>query len=230
MKRPDLDDNMIAALRPMRAQRPEARFVMLSTANPHRSVLVGLGNGWRVVGSDSGRRSTSSQTLYPQDYLDRERKATRRRSLQAGISRDSCGWSGEPVYLGSVRPRRATASSFQYMEYFQADDYRAGCRSHERSFDRAGRWQDDSLHPERLCSKSSKNCRRGCSEVPGRDRWRGLISLTAPNALIFVDLSFDPTYAEICRGEIWPRAGDWTENHQFRRWHGPVTIGRLKMV
>ena len=27
------DDNMIAALRPMRAQRPEARFVMLSTAN-----------------------------------------------------------------------------------------------------------------------------------------------------------------------------------------------------
>jgi hypothetical protein len=27
------DDNMIAALRPMRAQRPDARFVMLSTAN-----------------------------------------------------------------------------------------------------------------------------------------------------------------------------------------------------
>ena len=41
-----LNDEVIAALRPMRAQRPEARFVMLSTANtPHGSILVGLG-GW----------------------------------------------------------------------------------------------------------------------------------------------------------------------------------------
>ena len=40
-----LTDEVIAALRPMRAQRPEARFVMLSTANtPHGSILVGLGS------------------------------------------------------------------------------------------------------------------------------------------------------------------------------------------
>ena len=47
------DENMIAALRPMRAQRPEARFVMLSTANtrtdPFWSAWETGGENWMRI-------------------------------------------------------------------------------------------------------------------------------------------------------------------------------------
>ena len=47
------DENMIAALRPMRAQRPEARFVMLSTANtrtdPFWSAWETGGQNWMRI-------------------------------------------------------------------------------------------------------------------------------------------------------------------------------------
>ena len=48
-----LTDQMIAALRPMRAQRPEARIVMLSTANtrtdPFWSAWESGGNSWTKI-------------------------------------------------------------------------------------------------------------------------------------------------------------------------------------
>ena len=54
------DDNMIAALRPMRAQRPEARFVMLSTANSRTDPFW---SAWETGGDrGSGFRSRSTST------------------------------------------------------------------------------------------------------------------------------------------------------------------------
>src|SRR5262249_28161756 len=69
------DDNLIAALRPMRAQRPEARFVMLSTANtrtdPFWSAWETGGESWKQIQVTVD----VDPTLYPQDYLDQERRA-----------------------------------------------------------------------------------------------------------------------------------------------------------
>ena len=68
------DDNMIAALRPMRAQRPEARFVMLSTANSRTDPFW---SAWKTGGESWVRIRVTvdvDQTLYTQDNLDRERK------------------------------------------------------------------------------------------------------------------------------------------------------------
>ena len=70
-------DEMIAALRPMRAQRPEARFVMLSTANTRRSVLVGVGNGWRVMDADSGYRRRRPNIVQPELSRPRAPRAGR---------------------------------------------------------------------------------------------------------------------------------------------------------
>jgi hypothetical protein len=49
-----VSDDMIAALRPMRAQKPEAPAV--DGKHPHRSVLVGVGKWWRDMDADQGHR------------------------------------------------------------------------------------------------------------------------------------------------------------------------------
>ena len=68
-------DDMIAALRPMRAQRPEARFVMLSTANTRTDPFW---SAWETGGQSWERIRVTvdvDPTLYSQDYLDQERRA-----------------------------------------------------------------------------------------------------------------------------------------------------------
>ena len=102
-------DEMIAALRPMRAQRPEARFVMLSTANTRTDPFW---SAWETGGESWMRIQVTvdvDPTLYSQELSRPGAPRTRRRSLQAGISWHPGRWSGEPVYLGSVRTRHASA-------------------------------------------------------------------------------------------------------------------------
>ena len=68
-------DEMIAALRPMRAQRPEARFVMLSTANTRTDPFW---SAWETGGESWMRIQVTvdvDPTLYNQSYLDQERRA-----------------------------------------------------------------------------------------------------------------------------------------------------------
>ena len=68
-------DEMIAALRPMRAQRPEARFVMLSTANTRTDPFW---SAWETGGKSWMRIQVTvdvDPTLYSQSYLDQERRA-----------------------------------------------------------------------------------------------------------------------------------------------------------
>ena len=66
---------MIAALRPMRAQKPEARFVMLSTANsrtdPFWSAWESGGETWKRIQVTVDQ----DRTLYTEAYLEQERRA-----------------------------------------------------------------------------------------------------------------------------------------------------------
>jgi len=69
-----MTDGFIAALRPMRAQRPEARFVMLSTANTRTDPFW---SPWETGGQSWTRIQVTvdkDPTLYPQGFLDEERE------------------------------------------------------------------------------------------------------------------------------------------------------------
>jgi hypothetical protein len=70
-----LDNDLIAALRPMRARRPQARFAMLSTAWSRSDPF------WKAWASDDPSwmrlKATvdTDSTLFPAELLDRERRA-----------------------------------------------------------------------------------------------------------------------------------------------------------
>jgi terminase large subunit-like protein len=70
-----LDHDIVAALRPMRAQRPEARYVMLSTANTRTDPFW---SAWETAGEKVMRIQVTvdvDPTLYSQDFLEAERRA-----------------------------------------------------------------------------------------------------------------------------------------------------------
>ena len=91
-----LTDEVIAALRPMRAQRPEARIVMLSTANTRTDPFW---SAWRLVMSRVCAfrlRSTFDPTLYSQAYLDQERRALGEDRYKREVLGIPAGWPGGP--------------------------------------------------------------------------------------------------------------------------------------
>ena len=96
-----LDDDLISALRPMRARRPQARFAMLSTAwsrtDPFWTAWAGDDPSWmrlrataEVPGLFDARISRTGTTDFG------------RTQLQPGISRHSRWGGGKPVHLGPI--------------------------------------------------------------------------------------------------------------------------------
>ena len=85
-----LNDELIAALRPMRARRPQARFAMLSTAWSRTDPF------WTVWASDDQTwirlRATadSDSTLFTPEFLEAERRALG----QHAFKREYCGVPG----------------------------------------------------------------------------------------------------------------------------------------
>ena len=101
-----LDPAIMAALRPMRAHRPEARLVMLSTAWSRTDPFW---SAWEdddpVVVCALRRPWTSSPRCISPEYLDQERRATWAKNLQARIPRHPRRRPGQPVHLGALRTR-----------------------------------------------------------------------------------------------------------------------------
>jgi hypothetical protein len=68
-----LSDDLIAALRPMRARRPEARFAMLSTAwsrtDPFWRLWTGDDQSWIRL------KATADTVLYDPEFLEQERRS-----------------------------------------------------------------------------------------------------------------------------------------------------------
>ena len=192
-----LTDQMIAALRPMRAQRPEARIVMLSTANtrtdPFWSAWESGGNSWNRIQVTVD----VDPTLYSKAYLDQERHAL-------GEDRYKREFLGVPVG-GQASPftweyfDRATQSPLEpntwniFLPTVIVHD--VGCTKDRSTAVVGGR---NKVYAEGL------SLIKECGELPqgliGSARAEALARvdfLYGQKNLIFADLSFDPTYAEI---------------------------------
>ena len=98
-----LTDDLIAALRPMRARRPQARLAMLSTAWSRTDPF------WTAWASDDPTwirlkaTADTDPTLFPAEFLERERRALGEACFQAGISRHPRRRQAQSVHLGVVR-------------------------------------------------------------------------------------------------------------------------------
>jgi terminase large subunit-like protein len=191
-----LNDEVIAALRPMRAQRPEARFVMLSTANTRTDPFW---SAW-----DNGDQSLMriqvtvdvDATLYSQDYLDQERRAL-------GEDRYKREFLGVPAG-GQVSP-----FTWELFECATQTDvhptawqiFKPTIIAHD-----VGHTKDRStaVVGGRTILAPGLSLLKEFEELPqglyGSDRAEALARidrLYGSKTLIFADLSFDPTYAEI---------------------------------
>ena len=197
------DPNMIAALRPMRAQRPEARFVMLSTANSRTDPFW---SAWEMGGESWTRIRVTvdvDPSLYSQDYLDQERRA---------LGEDRY----KREYLGI--PAGGPVSPFTWDLYDRA----AQPLLHSSTWNifkptiivqDVGHTKDRStvLVGGKTILASGKTLLKEFAELPqglfGSARAGPLArtdQLYGSKCLIFVDLSFDPTYAEIIADKFGP--------------------------
>jgi Terminase large subunit, T4likevirus-type, N-terminal len=92
-----LSDELIAALRPMRARRPEARFVMLSTAwsrtDPFWNVWAGDDPNWIRI------KATADQIgLFTAEFLEQERRALG----ETAFNKEYLGIPGAPPSARSI--------------------------------------------------------------------------------------------------------------------------------
>jgi hypothetical protein len=97
-----LESDLIAALRPMRARRPHARFAMLSTAWTRTDPF------WTAWASDDltwvrlKATADTEASLFAPGYLDQERRALGEHALPR-ISRHSWRGRSQSIHLGFVR-------------------------------------------------------------------------------------------------------------------------------
>lgn len=198
-----VDDEMIAALRPMKAQRPDARFVMLSTANsrtdPFWSAWESGGQSWTRIQVTVDK----DPSLYSTAHLTEER-------LVLGEDRF------KREYLGI--PAGGLVSPFKW-DYF---DHAVKAPLIE------GTW--NMLKPTIIvhdvgCTKDRSTAVVGGRtplatgmtmlerfiELPqgliGRNRAEALAAvdrLYGHRTLIFVDTSYDPTYVEVLAERLGP--------------------------
>jgi len=196
-------DEMIAALRPMRAQRPEARFVMLSTANTRTDPFW---SAWETGGESWMRIQVTidvDPTLYNQSYLDQERRAL-------GEDRYKREFLGIPAG-GPVSPfiweqfERATQAPVHSATW---KGFRPTIIAHD-----VGHTKDRStaVVGGKNIYAPGLSLLKEFHELPqglyGSDRAEALARIDRLydyKSLIFVDLSFDPTYAEVLVERLGP--------------------------
>ena len=191
-----LNDEVIAALRPMRAQRPEARFVMLSTANTRTDPFWSAWEGGDLSCIRIQVTVDVDCTLYSQDYLDQERRAL-------GEDRYKREFLGIPAG-GQVSPftweqfERATQAPVHPIIW---QGFKPTIIAHD-----VGHTKDRStaVVGGKNIYAPGLSLLKEFQELPqglyGSDRAEALARvdrLYDHKSLIFADLSFDPTYAEI---------------------------------
>ena len=198
-----LTDEVIAALRPMRAQRPEARFVMLSTANTRTDPFW---SAWEAADQSCMRIQVTvdvDSTLYSQEYLDQERRAL-------GEDRYKREFLGIPAG-GQVSPftweqfERATQASVHPAIW---KGFRPTIIAHD-----VGHTKDRStaVVGGKNIYAPGLSLLKEFHELPqglyGSDRAEALARIDRLynyETLIFADLSFDPTYAEVLVERLGP--------------------------
>jgi hypothetical protein len=180
----------------MRAQRPDARIVMLSTANsrtdPFWSAWESGGQSWRrlqvTVDADP--------SLYSQDYLDQERQAL-------GEERYKREFLGIPTG-GQVSPftwelyERATQSLVHAASReCQKPTIIAHDVGHTKDRSTAVIGGGSFLDSKVTLIKEFNELPQGLYGSTRAEALAGIDRLYDYKTLIFADLSFDPTYAEV---------------------------------
>jgi hypothetical protein len=93
-----LPNDLIAALRPMRARRPQARFAMLSTAwsrtDPFWTAWVDEDPSWLRL------KATADTGVFPPEFLEQERRALGEHDFKREYLRIPGGGPGTPSHGG----------------------------------------------------------------------------------------------------------------------------------
>ena len=198
-----LTDEVIAALRPMRAQRPEARIVMLSTANTRTDPFW---SAWEA-GDESCMRIQVTvdvdPTLYSQAYLDQERRALGEDRYKREFLGIPAGGQASPFIWEQFE--RATQAPVHPATW---KGFRPTIIAHD-----VGHTKDRStaVVGGKNIYAPGLSLLKEFHELPqglyGSGRAEALASIDRLydyKSLIFVDLSFDPTYAEVLVERLGP--------------------------
>ncbi|MGB6415766.1 MAG: hypothetical protein WBF50_04080 [Pseudolabrys sp.] len=188
-------DEMIAALRPMRAQRPEARFVMLSTANTRTDPFW---SAWETGGESWMRIQVTvdvDPTLYNQSYLDQERRAL-------GEDRYKREFLGIPAG-GPVSPFTWDRFDDATRPLVYADAWKVLKPTiivhdvgHTKDRSTAVVGGKSMLAPGLKLLERFEELPQGLLGSARAEALAAVDRLYGGKTLIFVDVTFDPTYAE----------------------------------
>lgn len=219
-------EELIAALRPMRAQRPHARLAMLSTANtlsdPFWQVWSAEDYDWTRI------KATAEVESYAPGFLDNERRNLGEAAYQREYLGIPSGGQASPftweLYQAAITARRPTAQPDGVARGqgrdFDPDDpstwgsFRPLIIAHDvgRTRDRStavvgGLCPHMGFAPDGLLGFSEYH------ELPqgrfGHARAEALAAIDRQwnyDGLVFADLSFDPSYAEVLAERFGPRA------------------------
>jgi hypothetical protein len=192
-----LTDEVIAALRPMRAQKPEARIVMLSTANTRTDPFW---SAWESGGDTWTRIQVTvdvDPNLYSKAYLDEERDALGEDRYKREFLGVPAGGQASPfTWEYFDRARQTPVHPHTWKIFFPTIIvHDVGCTKDRSTAVVGGR---NKVYAGEL--SLIKECRELPQGLIGSDRAEALANidfLYGQKNLIFADLSFDPTYAEI---------------------------------
>jgi Terminase large subunit, T4likevirus-type, N-terminal len=190
-----LTEDVIAALRPMRAQRPGARYVMLSTANTRTDPFW---SAWETGGQSWMRIQVTvdvDASLYSQDYLDQERRAL-------GNDRYKREFLGIPTG-GQVSPftwelfERATKTPVHPNSWeLLKPTLIAHDVGHTKDRSTAVIGGTSYFAPELRLIKELHELPQGLFGSARAEALSRIDRLYDNKTLIFADVSYDPTYAE----------------------------------
>jgi Terminase large subunit, T4likevirus-type, N-terminal len=212
-----LSNDLIAALSPMRARRPEARFAMLSTAwsrtDPFWTVWAGDDPSWIRL-----KATAETVTFFSQEFLEQQRRLLGEHNFQREYNGIPGGGEASPfswelferatrVHVPVVRAGRAFGPALEdvsgwpgFKPLIIAHDVG---RSRDRSTAVVG---GNSPYGQRLLGISEAE--ELLTNQFGSARASALAAVDRrhhSNALIIADLSFDPTYAEVLFETFGPR-------------------------
>jgi hypothetical protein len=212
-----LDNDLISALRPMRARRPQARFAMLSTAwsrtDPFWTAWSDDDPSWLRL-----KATADVPGMYAPAYLEQERRQLGEHNfnreylgIPGGAQASPFGWDlyerATRIHVPLVPPGRAFGPQLDDVNLWPGFKplliaHDVG-RSRDRSTAVVG---GDSPYGQRLLGI------RDVEELPqglfGSERASALATVDRrndSNALIIADLSFDPTYLEVLFETFGPR-------------------------
>ena len=212
-----LEPSIMAALHPMRTQRPNARFAMLSTAWSRTDPF------WSVWASDDPSWTNIKATvdvapnLIAPDVLDRARRQLSEDDFKREYLGVPAGTQVSPFTFALYERATQTPVHRNMWDYF---------RPHIIAHD-VGHTKDRStaivggkgpFAPDLIGMKEFEELPQGLYGSARADALAMVDRRYDFKTLIVADLSNDATYAEPLFEQIWSSL-DWSSHHKPRRWH-----------